>query len=274
VIVRDRHRRASVDEAWSDDAPEIIEFETGPIGRPRRGPDAVAIGSVLVTGLLVVAVLKPWGSEAPAVPSSPDARPVDQRVAVPPTRRPAPVDRPGMRDAAYILPMPRSVERRPLPARELVLEALGVHDAWGARILVELDEQPEDGDSTARRHVVERWAPAAPPLTGEDPFVGGAPTDIVTFAVDEGSVRLIGLTMPQGVAARRIQVFVARPLARRVRLNVVAIPDATHGAYLFAPSTLDGRINPWPPGTYFIGLEADGVATAVTIVIEAATAPA
>jgi hypothetical protein len=47
----------------------------------------------------------------------------------------------------------------------------------------------------------------------------------------------------------------------------VAVPDDRGVSYMFAPATLDGRINAWPPGTYVIALEVDGVRTAVTIVL-------
>lgn len=278
VIVRDRHRRASVDEEHAFGAPEVIEFETGPVRGRRRGFDPVILASVAVTGLLVAAVMKPWGAAPPPVPSSTDRPSADGRRAndgasIRPTRRPT-ADRPqGMREAAFVLPVPRGTQPTPLPPRGLVREILRTYDAWGARIILEAPAAADAGDPVATRQVLEAWAPAEPRGDLERP--GGSGTeDVAVFDVGDHAVRLIGITMPTGVAVRRLHVTIDRPLGRRTRLNVVAVSDGRDRYCLFAPATLDGRINTWPAGRYDIALEADGAARAITIVLEGDAPPA
>jgi hypothetical protein len=261
MIVRDRHRRAVVDEDRSWDEAELVEFEAGPVARGRRRFDPVILASVAVSGLLLVAVMKPWGPTAEEATE----RAVEERTAAEATRGPSSRAQPGMRQPAYVLPVP-GARPSPLPPRRLVLAALETYDAWGARTLLETPRDATDGSALEAR-VVELWQPATPPMVGgvrsEDPDSRNA----IVFELGDRNARLIGITMPESVVARGVHVTVSRPLGRRTRVNVVAVPDDRGVSYMFAPATLDGRINAWPPGTYVIALEVDGVRTAVTIVL-------
>ncbi len=271
MIVPDRHRRASVDEEHRPAEAELVEVEPGPVAGRRRGLDPVILAAVVVTGLLVAAVLKPWGGTASPAEQAAAAEAAAQVTA---TRRPVPSGQVGMRQPAFVLPVPASVERAPLPPRGLVLEALSPRDEWGARVLFELPEPPPKPGGIADRRVEERWVPAAPPLPGGIRSLGSDSSDAVVFDTGGRVTRMIGITTPADVTVRRIQVQVVRPLGRRNRVQVVAVPDGHRGTFLFAPTTLDGRINPWPTGTYQISLEVDGVSTAVTIVLDPGDGPA
>jgi hypothetical protein len=270
VIVRDRHRRASIDQEHRSAEAELVEFETGPVAGRRRGVDPVVLAAAVVTVLLVAAVVKPWGGTASPAEQAAAAE-AAARLA---TGRPAASGQVGMRQPAYVLPVPASVERTPLPPRGLVLEALSARDEWGARALFELPERLPKPGGVADRRVEERWLPAAPPLPGGIRSLGPDSSDAVVFQTGGRVTRMIGITTPADVTVRHVQVQVVRPLGRRTRVQVVAVPDGHRGTFLFAPTTLDGRINPWPGGTYQISLEVDGVATAVTIVLDPGDRPA
>jgi hypothetical protein len=252
-----------------------VQFRAVAVAPRRPGVRRALSVASLVAALLVAAVIKPWGSPPDPVERLPQGRPApEQRLAGEASRQPTPTHRPG-RPPSLALPPPRFVAPQPLPPRNLVLAALGTHDRWGVRVVLEGPRAGQaDGDGVATGPVVERWAPVAPPLETGIRSLGSDSSDAVVFDVDDLQTRLIGITMPDAVTVADVRVSLVRPLGRRSRVEVLGMPDGQRGAFLFAPAPIDGRFSPWPAGTYLVSLEIDGVRTALTVALLADRRPA
>jgi hypothetical protein len=214
--------------------------------RPKRSVGAgVPVFLTLALAVVGLAVTKPWGS-ATSVP------PADVVVA-------DAIDTP---DPPRALP-PGTVE---LPRWEAVANAISRHDAWGLRALVDSTAPPNAASVEGRGAglLTEAWQPL-------ESIVRGVPAVREPVVIDAAtSVRLVGLTVPEGVRIEAFRLFEARPLGRWREAPFVRLAWFRRQPALLVPSDPGNGFTLWRPGTYRVAVDvADGTTGHVLFRIEA-----
>lgn len=207
--------------------------------RPKRSVGlGVPVFLTLALAVVGLAVTKPWGTTTPVRPA--DAAVVDVLDA-----RDAP-------DPSRAMP-PGTVD---LPRWEAVADAISRHDAWGLRALVDSSAPPNAASVEGRGAGVlrESWQPVEPE---------GVPSGREALVVDAATpVRLVGVTVPEGVRIEAFRLFEARPLGRWRAAPFVRLAWFRRQPALLVPSDPGNGFTLWQPGTYRVTMDVDDGTTA------------
>jgi hypothetical protein len=237
-----------------------VEFDpvrlSGRSWRRELGAVLVLVAAVL---LVVVAVAKPWGSEADVKVAEANASPSPTPLTSP-TAPPAPAAHAGIRLG------------EPAARWEHVEEAMKPHDTWGVRAFV--DRKVIDGlarPRAARLH--ERWEPApGEPTDPGEVGPGGQTATAVAMPTADEPVRVIGVTTPGGVTIRGARVWWIRAGQPARWVAAETIPGSGGQLMLLPPIRLDGTGATWPTGTYRLDLLLEEGIARLTLVLPASAA--
>ena len=227
-----------------------VDFEprtTRPAGR------AVPVLVLAITGVIGLALLKPWAGQGVTSPSrAPQAAvpPAPNDPSPPAVSAPA-VSAPARRPPPWVDPR--------LPRAGAVARIVRPHDAWGVRLIV--SRRPGSGSPLLE----EVWLPASSPLPQPVPTLGEREAGALVFEVGDQAVRLIGVTSPPGASPAQVRVLVARPLGRTADVAVADVPVGRGDDLGVVHAPLTGAL--WPPGIYQLLIDAGGTQTGITIAI-------
>jgi hypothetical protein len=219
-----------------------VEFEPVRLGRRGRRIDPIVLTAVAVALGLLVAVLKPWGSEASVGDAGAGASPAAVGSA-------APQDLTGPHATASAS-IPRVIRARASSGLtwDAVDGAITRHEAWGVRAIV-IDRSRPDTPIGERSRLVEAWFPVALDAAGTP-----------SIQVDPGgrSIVALGLTFPPAHTPLDARFWRATDagLDWIDAQPVDAVPS--QGAFLYSRQGSTGSALPWGSGTYRVDVLVDG----------------
>lgn len=212
-----------------------MSVDLEPVGRGgrRRRVDPAIVGIVVVGIALAAAVVKPWeGVPRAPVPSSAALEP-----SVAPSRS--------------VSPTQAARPSRPVPARpptwaELA-PAVTIHDAWGVRAFLR-GNQGTVGTPGALRYL-ERWVPIT---------LGSDGREAATIERDEGSIVVLGVTVPLDEVAQDVRIWRVRHDDRLEWVDARQVDGLVDGSFLYVrPGIAGSSYEPWEAGEYRIDVLLD-----------------
>ena len=225
---------------------------------PGSSSPRAALALVAVTVAVVgAAVAKPWGGDTEPLRQTPET----------PARTPTALATPAPRIALSDR-LPGTVE---LPPWSAVADAVVPHAEWGVRAIVDNRVPPNPGGVEGRGAdpLAELWRAGSgtdgPGRSAADPVVIESPTPI----------RLLGLTIPDGVRPNRIDVRVVTAMGRTLPVRFVRLAWFRQEEPLLVPAGRNGGFVLWTPGTYQLVATAGNDVTRLTVrIVDPTTASA
>ena len=230
-----------------DDERGSAEFKPIKLGPRRRRIDPVAVGLGVVVAALMLAVVKPWGGDAPVIAAVPSS--------APPTSSAQP---PVISTRGALVP----------PTWSDVLPVISRRTEWGIRtIVIGAASAPSSAtpsvatpSSVGSKRYSERWVAAG--LNGLDH--GSA-----VMNGGDGAIVALGVTFPQSETPLAVRIWLDHAGGEIEWMDAQPIDTVpARGAYLFLRRSVAGAaVRSWGPGRYRVDVLLGGGIRRITVEI-------